>query len=92
MKDPSLTFERIRDVAQKSNVIHRDFKDILIEIEKDFSGLLHTNKDERDKSSQRCIYVKDLLMETSSLPIHSNPNPFIEILVSSEAKKSLSLK
>jgi hypothetical protein len=36
MKDPSLTFERIRDVSQKSSVgINRDLNEILNQIYKD---------------------------------------------------------
>ena len=84
MKDPSLTFERIRDVTQKSNVIHRDFKEILSEIEKDDSCQLPKNT---KITSQRCIHVRDLLEENKDLPINCNPNPFNALEITKEPQK-----
>ena len=61
MRDPSLTFERIRDVTQKSSVgITRDLNTILNEIFKD--DICQPRKNP-DKTSQRCIQVKMLLRE-----------------------------
>ncbi len=56
MKDPSLTFERIRDVSQKSSVgINRDLNEILNQIYKD--DICQPRKNS-EKTSQRCIHVK----------------------------------
>ena len=61
MRDPSLTFERIRDVTQKSSVgITRDLNTILNEIYKD--DICQPRKNP-DKTSQRCIQVKQLLKD-----------------------------
>jgi len=56
MKDPNLTFERIRDVSQKSNVgINRDLNEILNQIYKD--DICQPRKNS-EKTSHRCIHLK----------------------------------